>query len=335
MLLIPEEIIIRSLQGTATEEESRLLHEWLHANKQHVAVYAQMEEIWSSRHTLDKEAIGQGWDRLYKDIQELPGKKAFRLSSKTSTIPLWMRYAAAVVAGALITSAVWFGIRSERLDQPELWAQNRVYNHTGIQAVLLPDSSEVFIHENSNITYPEIFTAGQRHIVLEGSAYFDVRKDVKKPFVVSIGKVDIEVTGTEFFIDSSPRHSMSVTLISGGVQVNCENETGRISSAKLIPGQKANIDRAEGKIQVETVDVAYHVAWKDGTYRFADESLETIARMVGKRYGLDIRIASSLKAKHFTGRVTPTDDIFDILATIHKSYPIQYKITDKTVDITE
>ena len=335
MLSIPEELIIRNLQNTASEEEMRRLNKWLKEDEKHIELYTQMGEIWSARSNLGQEVIREGWNRLYGEIKRMPSTKEIPLPAKKKLLPLWVRYGAAVFIGALAASALWFNLQSEKAFKQGLMIQNVVYNHNGVQSVHLPDGSEVYVNENTKLTYPGMFTEAQRHVQLEGSAYFSVQKDTEKPFVVSVGAVDVEVTGTEFFIDSTSGNTRSVTLVSGGVDVSCVGEAGRKSAVKLMPGQAANIDLVKGNIEVVETDTDYYVAWKDGIYRFVDEPLEKIAALVAKRLDIEIQIASSLKTKRFTGRITPENDIQDILATIYKSYPIKYQIKGKVVKIND
>lgn len=329
MLTIPEEILIRNIQRSATEDETRRLNEWLRLDKKNVELYSQMEEIWHSRSNPSREAIREGWNRLHQSINGLPQNKA--LPRKKPTPALWIRYAAAIFAGALISSAVWFGLESGKVTETELIVQNVVNNHTGVQPVRLPDGSEVYIQENTKLTYPEEFKGGKRIVGLEGSAYFQISKNPAMPFIVNIDNVAVEVTGTEFFIESPTAGNRSVTLISGGVNVSCTDASGNTSSAKLNPGQAAGI--INNKIEVTETNTNYYVAWKDGTYRFTDEPLEKIASLVARRLNLDIQIAPTLKTKRFTGRITSEENIRDILATIQKSYPIKYKIEGKEVRI--
>ncbi|WP_455628574.1 FecR family protein [Parabacteroides chinchillae] len=335
MLQAPEDIIIKCIQKTASEEEFSLLNEWLHEDKKHAELYFQMEEIWDSRNRLDEETIQKGWERLYVQMEATSGKKVLYLQSEKLKLRRWLSYVAAVFIGALIVSVAWFGLQSGTSVTPELVVRNVVYNHTGVQRLILPDSSEVYVNEGSRLIYPEKFNRNQRLVQLEGKAFFNVHKNTDQPFIVQMGNVDVEVTGTEFFINSVPDHFTCVTLISGSVNLNYPDEYGNSSSVKLIPGQEADIDVKTGNITVVDTDTYYYTAWKDGEYQFDNELFEVIADLVAKRFDLEIQASPSLKAKRFTGRVNSDDKIQDVLATIQKSYPIRYEIIGKTIKISE
>jgi len=333
---IAEEIIIRSIQKIATPEELTILNKWLREEAENVAYYHQLEEIWNSRVSLSEEAIQSGWQLLSEEITvRLQKEQRLIIPVKKQKIT-WLRYTAAMFIGVLIASAVWMILSNiSEESQQHILVQNVVYNKTGIQSLVLPDHSEVWINEDTRITYPEKFMGATRPVALEGKAYFDIRKDPEVPFIVQIGNVEIEVTGTEFFVESVLEEQSYITLISGSVNVNYKDRGGEKKSTPLATGEQARINRLDGSMEIENIDTSYYVAWKDGTYRFTDEPLEKIVLLLAKHYDLDIQISPSLKNKRFTGRVIPGENIEDVLNSIGKSYPIKYRISGKKIYVGE
>ena len=45
--------------------------------------------------------------------------------------------------------------------------------------LILPDSSEVWLNAGSSILYPETFAKDKRQVILNGEAYFSVKKDTE------------------------------------------------------------------------------------------------------------------------------------------------------------
>ena len=336
MLPIAEEIITRSIQKIATPEELSILNKWLREREENIAYYCQLEEIWNSRKSLPQEVIQSGWQMLSGEIAARQQKEQPFIFPVKKRKFVWLRYAAAMFFGVLITSAVWMTLSNISKDShQDILVQNIVYNKTGVESLVLPDHSEVWINEETRITYPEKFTGTTRSVALEGKAYFDIRKDPETPFIVQIGNVDIEVTGTEFFVESVLEEQSYITLISGSISLNYKNREGEKKSIPLASGEQARIDQLNGSVEIENIDTSFYVAWKDGTYRFTDEYLERIVPLLAKRFDLDIYIAPSLKNKRFTGRVIPGENIEDVLNSIGKSYPIRYRISEKNIYIGE
>ncbi|MDR2921705.1 MAG: FecR family protein [Tannerella sp.] len=337
MPTIPEEIIVRSIQKTAGEEDMKILNKWLKEDKKNVEYYFQLEEIWHSKMLLTEESLLEGWQRLSREVEHLSQQKPISTRLQRSKVLITIRYAAAVVIGVLIASAIWLNLptKQQSIPEPEVLVQNVLYNQTGVQAILLPDSSQVWVNENTKITYPEKFAKNQREISLEGKAYFDIRKKSEVPFVVHIGDINVEVTGTEFFIEEVQGEETQVTLVSGGVNLIYKDQAGETTSSSIIPGQQAVINKSSGDIKIADVDTDYYVVWKDGVYSFNDEYLDKIIELFARRFNLDIQISASLKKKRFTGKIRPNESVQEVLITINKSYPIKYKITGNTIKISE
>jgi len=71
------------------------------------------------------------------------------------------------------------------------------------EEVLLPDGSTVTLNSMARISYPEKFRAGKREVLLSGEAFFKVKRNPQKPFMVRIEeKAIVEVLGTSFNIRS-------------------------------------------------------------------------------------------------------------------------------------
>lgn len=332
---IPENIILKSFQDTITDEEAKILNQWLKEKKKNVEYYCQLEEIWNSNKSLSEETILSGWNRLLSDIEKGTSQKRIDITSRKQKSFLWLRYAAAIFIGAIIASALWQNYYSskENVQEKEVLVQNILYNRSGVQPIVFPDSSEAWINGSGKVTWPDRFDNSQRIVLLEGKAYFDIKKDIHTPFIVRNENIDIEVTGTELFADFTSGDLLKVVLISGSVSVHCKNGNGKESISSLIPGQQADINRTTGEIVVTTTDLDYYIAWKDGTYRFKDVQLKKIAALVSRYYNIDIQVAPALKDKRFTGRITPDDDITEVMEIISKSFPVQYKVTGKKVTI--
>ena len=50
--------------------------------------------------------------------------------------------------------------------------------------ITLPDSSVVWLNANACLRYPREFSGQARQVEIKGEAFFEVRKDEKKPFIV-------------------------------------------------------------------------------------------------------------------------------------------------------
>jgi ferric-dicitrate binding protein FerR (iron transport regulator) len=329
MHLIQEHIIIRALRKTANEEDERQLNDWLRESPANVEFYCRLQTIWDSGNMHNQEIVSREWADLYRKISVAKSKRR---------LPAWVHYAAAVFTGILIASGiVMFALRnSEQEPLIQQSIQNIAFNNAGVQKLILPDSSVVWLNESTRLSYPEKFSGDKRMVSLEGKVFFEIRKDEGKPFVVQTNNVDVQVTGTTFFVESENECNTVVTLVSGGVTVYVKDEKGKtVNSTKLVPGQQAEVNKNNSQLSVANVDTNYFVLWKDGTYRFTNEPLEMIAKQLSRHYGMKIELSKGLKNKRFTGRITQDLKINDVMEIINKSHPVKYSIEKNTFYIRE
>ena len=97
--------------------------------------------------------------------------------------------------------------------------------------VLLEDGTRVWLNADSKLVYPEQFAKDKREVSLVGEAYFEVKKDISKPFMVQADEMNIRVTGTSFNVSGYPTDSVvTTTLDEGGIVISyptIEGETPR------------------------------------------------------------------------------------------------------------
>jgi transmembrane sensor len=117
-------------------------------------------------------------------------------------------------------------------------AQEMLYNTMNIPRgrqyqLILPDGSHVWLNAASSIRYPAAFAGKERKVEITGEAYFEVAKNVAKPFRVKIGEAEVEVLGTHFNIMAYDEEgAVKTTLLEGAVKVT------RASASHLLkPGQ--------------------------------------------------------------------------------------------------
>ena len=104
----------------------------------------------------------------------------------------------------------------------------------------LADGTQVWMNAESRLEFPDRFNGNTREVRLKGEAYFEVKKDAKRPFVVHTDYLTTRVLGTAFNVRAYSRRDASVTLVSGRVQVNSgdliesgENARGEALALKL------------------------------------------------------------------------------------------------------
>lgn len=144
--------------------------------------------------------------------------------------------------------------------------------------ITLPDRSRLILDTDSAVALD--FADGRRHVrLLRGQAYFDVVSDTARPFRVTAGFGEVEVTGTAFTVQSVGGQD-TVFLERGRVSVSRREPPGQ--TVALVPGDGVTAT-ADGLSAPARPDPAVALAWKDGRYVFHDQPFAAVVDTI-RRY---------------------------------------------------
>lgn len=236
-----------------------------------------------------------------------------------------VRYAAAAVVMVGVVAGSWMlgGVRTER----RMVATARpvsIVAPLGVKSeVVLPDGSYVQLNGGTRIVYPSLF-GKERRVTVDGEAYFDVRHDARRPFVVETGEIVSTVLGTTFNVHAySEDEDYRITLATGALKVESK---ASLRSVVLAPGEQGLFDRKAGLLSVRRVDVGQELSWREDKLFFRAEPLESIARTLERRFNVDIVIADeSLQRIRFSGEFVDGEDIHEIMQIISSDSRILYR----------
>ncbi|MBO9633406.1 MAG: FecR domain-containing protein [Chitinophagaceae bacterium] len=185
----------------------------------------------------------------------------------------------------------------------------------------LPDGSKVWLNAASSIRFPTVFNGNERKVEITGEAWFEVVKDVKKPFRVSIDPVtEVEVLGTSFNINSYNNEEVTrTTLLDGAVRFRYMDQ-----SKLLAPGQQAQTGK-EKKIKVASVDTDKVIAWKSGYFNFDDNDLYALMRQLERWYDIEVKFEGPAPVVEFHGKLQRNLNLSQILMVL-KRMEIRYRM---------
>ena len=130
--------------------------------------------------------VEQGLERLHRNIAVV---RPLTPRRRSLTVRTWS--IAATVAVVLSVAAVLlFGgdgrTYLRNTDQP-------------LAAFTLPDGTQLTLQQYAELSYdPDAYNTANRQVSLSGQAYFEVRPDANRPFLVHNGSTELRVTGTAF-----------------------------------------------------------------------------------------------------------------------------------------
>ena len=186
----------------------------------------------------------------------------------------------------------------------------------GEYQLTLSDGSKVQLNSMSSIRFPVQFAQDCRLVELEGEAYFEVAKDVKKPFIVRMNEYNVRVTGTQFNVRNYSNESLATTLVEGGVQIE---RRGKLDG--LRPGQQAVLENNE--IRIRVVNVEEQVAWRHGAFGFTQCRLENIMEELARWYDIDVfYMNQQVKDYHFSAWFKRSSSINEVINILEKTKKI-------------
>src|SRR5690606_33216881 len=147
--------------------------------------------------------------------------------------------------------------------------------------------------------------------LLDGEVWFDVKKDLRRPFVVLNQAIETRVLGTSFNIRSYHfLPQISITVASGKVQVRDVQATAKNDANIIIPNKQLKIDKQNRQQQLVSANLDQILAWKQDRLSFDEEPLDLVAFMLEQKFEISIRM-DGIKSDSMllTADFEPTDSL--------------------------
>jgi transmembrane sensor len=192
----------------------------------------------------------------------------------------------------------------------------------GLKQINLPDSSVVWLNAASTIQVPVEFKGDVREIkLIEGEAFFDVKRDPQHPFVVHTGKLNVQVLGTSFNIRSYKKlNNIQVSVATGKVGV----VKGGKCLAMLLPGRQLSYATVTGQYQQQNVNANVAQSWKTGYTTLSQASFQELAVVINNIFGLSLKPGNAhVNSYLFSLRIQhnlPADQILKVIGQIHNTH---------------
>jgi transmembrane sensor len=201
----------------------------------------------------------------------------------------------------------------------------------GQYQVVLSDGTHVWLNAETTLRFPVAFKGRERKVNLSGEAYFEVAKELRRPFrVVTTGSV-VEVLGTQFNVNAyGDEASVRTTLLEGRVGVSSEVDGSDGGLRVLTPGQQASV-KHDGSVEVDDrADTEEAIAWKNGRFHFNSADIRSIMRQIARWYDAEV-IFEGNPALHFTGQITRRDDVSRVLQMMEMTGEVRFWIEGRRI----
>jgi len=286
------------------------------------------------------------WDRIQSSIKEKSNDNrkvidlvAIQKAKKTQKRKIG-KYWYLAVASVMLLVATYFSFDQSKLPKSDetnsiVSIEKKVLKGQKLK-LYLPDGSKVALNSQSQIIYPEKFSESDRIVEIEGEAFFEVKKDSLRPFIVKSKSMITEVLGTTFNFSAYPSsENTTVSLLEGKVKVSLVEhpgesaETGR--SVFLLPGEEVNLNEKSGEYEKRDIKNMDELQWMDGVLSFRNATLSEVFEKLEMWYGVDFVVTGELPRDEVVTGEFKNEYLDNILQSICYTVKFNYKIDGDSV----
>ncbi|WP_020528263.1 FecR family protein [Flexithrix dorotheae] len=307
------------LRGDCTLKEEKLLEDFLESFQHQKIKFEEENEEYKNNRGL------RILNNIKFEIQDREYKSVWKRRV--------LKYAAMLT---ILLVSGWI-IYQTNLPQPENKKAEIAYITKSTQKgqrleLVLGDGTSIKINSESELTFPEKFIGNKREVFLKGEAFFEVKRDEKRPFIIRTENVTTRVLGTSFNINSYPgENEIQVAVVSGKVQV-VSDENRKTDAVILTAEEMATYHKGKKDITKSRHDSDL-TAWRDGILLIKGENFTEIIAILERWYGVEFQLKKPVVLEsEFYGRYN-NENLDNILKTLSYAGGFKYKLKNKRVII--
>lgn len=182
------------------------------------------------------------------------------------------------------------------------------------QRLLLGDGTEVYLNSASRLRFPFRFQAGgAREVYLDGEAYFIVKEDPARPFIVHAGQADIQTTAGSFNANAYTATNVIASNVSGETTLTAWGKKSR-----LHPGEQARA-ATEQPITKTLYDPRYTTTWITGEIYFNEMTVKDFGDLTSRWFNTTLYIDSpEAGGKLVSGKIFRNQPLDDLVEQINQ-----------------
>ncbi len=164
----------------------------------------------------------------------------------------------------------------------------------------LKDGSHILLDRNSRLALAD--GALPRVEMQDGAAYFDVRHDPARAFLIRAGDYEVRDIGTKFDVVVAPQR-LGVAVSEGKLTVAPRGGQG----ATVAAGERIDIATATGEAKVAPVTAASVGAWRSGQLVYQDTPLTLVAIDLTRYLGRPVTVDPAISDLRVSGVLRISD----------------------------
>lgn len=246
---------------------------------------------------------------------------------RTFFTPYLLKIAATILIMLSVAGGYYFlSIRSVSDENKTQW--NEKTTALGERAIItLFDGSTITLNADTKLKYPTYFSGKAREVFINGEAYFEIKHDTSRPFIVHSGQISTTVLGTTFNVSAFPSEkNIIVSLIEGSVKVSKESPEAVEGIALLQPKQQLLYNKEESISSFHNFESQEVIGWKDNILIFKKEIFSNVLIKLERVYGIKFEVTDK---SFYNRKITANfqnESFTTVCETIKKLTGLKYKL---------
>lgn len=321
-----ENLIYKYVSNQTNEQEEKLLRKWISESETREKEIARIKNVWilsGINNELDPKVRNQEINRIMSQIKVL--------NQREKAPVIWLKriqYAAAIIILVVVSGAVGYFLPSS--DYSNSQYTEFIVPKGERSELVLPDGSHVKLNNGTSLKFKQSFLGKKRKVILDGEAFFEVKHDKSRPFVVQTSEMEVEVLGTVFNVTAYADDDIfSTYLESGKVKVNFQDKNELI----LKPSEMISLNKASGNITKTSLANQHITDWTKGILTISGEPIENFAKKLERWYNIKIVFGDEdVKSHKYSGTIK-SESLEVMLEALSYASSIDYKKNGNEITI--
>jgi ferric-dicitrate binding protein FerR (iron transport regulator) len=271
-----DELLVKYLADEATPPEQQLVEEWISSSEANRHYFQHFQLIWNESKELAVTAPideNKAWQKFQRRVKKEEARNRPGWFG-------WWRIAASIL---IIVGAIWFtsSILNKGTTEAEILS---IASVNEVKKDTLPDGSVATLNKHSVLTYPSSFKGKTRKVKLEGEAFFNVKSNKEKPFIIDVNDVQVKVVGTSFNVKSN-NGVIEVIVETGIVQVTKDGQM-----IELQAGERTSLGQNDTVATKQVSNDKLYNYYVSKTFVCDNTPLWKLVEKLNEAYNANIRI---------------------------------------------
>ncbi len=320
-------LCVKAVTGNITEDEQRLLNNWLSESAENKNEFERIQAIWIKSDLKDFPTLpdtAEEWNELDARIRNYGSKEKIKTAEHKKlesgiTFLSGFKFkpvlSAALVIIFFISIMLLWNLEMGKPDLKLIATENKQHKE-----INLSDGSHLLLNSGSTVQFPESFDEKERKISLKGEAFFSVAKD-KRPFIILTDNAAVTVLGTKFNVRS--RDGKTQVYVKDG-KVNLAQQNLNEAGVVLSKGELSSVIKNGVPAPPVAADPDPQLGWIEGKLVFNHTPLPEIVEEIERFYDVEIFLQGNRLESHSLTGSFKSSKIDNVLGMICLALDLDY-----------